>query len=209
MAKAAGKKLLWEDTWIHTSCGGCYSTCGVKIHRVNGVPIAIEGEPDSTLGAEGGLCAKGVSMLQLIYDPNRRNVPLKRTNPKKGLYEEGMWIEIPWDEALDEITERMRKIRQEDPRKLARADSPSPNAVMKHNFLAPFFAAYGPTSRVNGGAALHCGSAAHHVTGQYYASWDAGPDWKYTKYVMFFGASQGFGSGHASTINMRMAAEAR
>jgi len=209
MSKVAGKKEIWEDKWIHTSCGGCYSTCGVQVHRVNGVPIAIEGEPDSTLGAEGGLCAKGVSMLQIIYDPNRRNVPLKRTNPKKGLYEEGNWVEITWDEAMDEITERMRRIREEDSRKLARADSPSPNAVMKHNFLAPFFAAYGPTSRVNGGAALHCGSAAHHVTGQYYASWDAGPDWKYAKYVMFFGASQGFGSGHASTINMRMAAEAR
>jgi len=209
MSKLASEKEIWEDIWIHTVCGGCYSACGVKVHRQNGVPIAIEGEPDSTLGAEGGLCAKGVSMLQLVHDPNRRNTPLKRTNPKKGLYEEGKWVEITWDEALDEITERMRKIRSEDTRKLAITDSPSPNAVMKHNLWGSFWGSYGQTSRVNAGAALHCGDAAHHVTGQYYASWDAGADWKYTKYVMFFGASQGFGSGHASTINMRMAAEAR
>ncbi len=209
MAQKKNGQEVWEDIWIHTCCGGCYSTCGIKVRRVNGVPIAIEGEPDSTLGAEGGLCAKGVAMLQVLFDPNRRNVPLKRTNPNKGLYEEGNWVEITWDEALDEIAERMLKIRNDDPRKLARADSPSPNAVMKHNFFAPFMAAYGRTTRINAGAAIHCGNAAHHVTGQYYASWDAGPDWKYTKYVMFFGASQGFGSGHASTINMRMAADAR
>jgi molybdopterin-containing oxidoreductase family molybdopterin binding subunit len=80
---------------------------------------------------------------------------------------------------------------------------------MKHNLWESFWRAYGPTNRVNAGAALHCGDAAHHVTRDFYASWDAGPDWKYAKYVMFFGASQGFGSGHASTINMRMAADAR
>ncbi|MCX6012394.1 MAG: molybdopterin-dependent oxidoreductase, partial [Chloroflexi bacterium] len=200
---------IWEDVWIHTCCGGCYSCCGVKVHRVNGVAVAIEGEPGSTLGAEGGTCAKGVAMLALIHDPNRRNVPLRRTNPKKGLHEEGKFVEITWDEALDEITKRLKKIRDEDPRKLAFADSPSPNAILKHNFLEPFFAAYGKTTRINGGAATHCGTAAHHVTGQYYASWDAGPDWRYCNYAMFFGASGGFGSGHASTINIKNAAAAR
>ncbi|MCX6013024.1 MAG: molybdopterin-dependent oxidoreductase [Chloroflexi bacterium] len=202
-------KEIWEDVWIHTCCGGCYSACGVKVHRVNGIPLAIEGEPGSTLGAEGGICAKGVAMLALVHDPNRRNVPLRRTNPKKGLYEEGKFVEITWDEALDEITKRLKKIMGEDSRKLAFVDSPSPNATMKHNFIATFFAAFGQPTRINGGAATHCGNAAHHVTGQYYASWDAGADWKYCNYAIFFGASQGFGSGHASTTNIRLAAAAR
>ena len=71
--KGTGGQEIWEDVWIHTCCGGCYGTCGIKVHRVNGVPIAIEGEEGSTLGAEGGLCAKGVAQLQVLFDPNRRN----------------------------------------------------------------------------------------------------------------------------------------
>ena len=205
------KTGIWEDVWIHTCCGGCYGTCGIKVHRVNGVPIAIEGEEDSTLGAEGGLCAKGVSTLQMLFDPNRRNYPMKRTNPKKGLHEEGNFVRITWEEAEQEIIPRLKKIRDEDPRKLFWQSSPSPNAVLRHNFLMPFFHpdCYGKTSVIGGGAATHCGNGAHHVTGQYYAAWDAGPDWKYCNYAMFFGASGGFGSGHAGTMNMRMAAEAR
>jgi len=136
-------------------------------------------------------------------------VPLRRTNPKKGLHEEGNFVEISWDEALDEITEKLKKIRAEDKRKLMTTDSPSPSSCMKHNFMAPFWAAYGRGSRMTGGAALHCGNAAHHVTGQYYASWDAGADWTYCNYAIFFGASQGFGSGHAGAMNIRMAAAAR
>ncbi|MFC1998590.1 molybdopterin-dependent oxidoreductase [Chloroflexota bacterium] len=203
------KPEIWEDVWIHTCCGGCYGTCGVKVHRVNGMPIAIEGEEGSTLGAEGGLCAKGVAQLQVLFDPNRRNYPMRRTNPKKGLYEEGNFERITWEEAMAEIVPRLKKIREEDTRKLVWMSSPSPNAVLRHNLLMPFFVAYGKTSLMGGGAAVHCGNGAHHVTGQYYGAWDAGPDWKYCNYAMFFGASGGFGSGHAGTMNIRMAAEAR
>ncbi|MCX6011933.1 MAG: molybdopterin-dependent oxidoreductase, partial [Chloroflexi bacterium] len=207
----ANPKKIWEDVWIHTCCGGCYGTCGVKVHRVNGVAVAIEGEQDSTLGANGGICAKGVSMLQVLYDPNRRNYPLKRTNPKKGLYEEGNFVRISWDEAMNELITRMKKIHEEDPRGLVWQSSPSPNAALRHNFLMPFFTgnAYGNSQHSGGGAAVHCGNGAHHVTGQYYGSWDAGPDWQYCNYAMFFGASGGFGSGHASAMNIRLAAAAR
>ena len=69
--------------------------CGIRVHRVNGVAVEIEGKPGSTQGAEGGLCRKGLSSLQQLYDPNRLNVPLRRTNPEKGVgvdpYVKGLW----------------------------------------------------------------------------------------------------------------------
>ena len=91
-------------------CGRCYAMCGIRVHVVNGVAVKIEGEPDSLHGSGGGVCGKGVAGLQVLYDPNRLNVPLKRTNPEKGLHVDPKWQEISWEEAFDEIVPRMKKI---------------------------------------------------------------------------------------------------
>jgi anaerobic selenocysteine-containing dehydrogenase len=63
------------------------------------VAVEIQGMSDSTFGAEGGLCSKGLSGLQVLYDPNRLNVPLRRTNPEKGIGVDPKWKEITWEEA--------------------------------------------------------------------------------------------------------------
>ena len=91
-----GKSEIWEDVWVPTMCGRCYALCGIKVRRVNGVAVKIEGQPGSTQGAMGGLCAKGAAGLQVLYDPNRLNVPLKRTNPEKGTGVDPRWKEITW-----------------------------------------------------------------------------------------------------------------
>ena len=36
-----------EDVWIPTVCESCFSICHIKAHRVNGVVVKIEGNPDS------------------------------------------------------------------------------------------------------------------------------------------------------------------
>ena len=95
--------VIYEDKWLRTICGRCYGQCGIRVHVVNGVAVEIAGDPDSTQGASGGLCSKGASGLQVLYDPNRLNVPLRRTNPEKGLYADPKWKEITWEEAFDEI----------------------------------------------------------------------------------------------------------
>ena len=89
---------IYEDSWIRTMCGRCYAGCGVRVHRVNGVAVQIEGEPETDMGAQGGLCAKGIAGLQVLYDPNRLDVPLRRTNPEKGLSEDPQWKEISWED---------------------------------------------------------------------------------------------------------------
>src|SRR5690349_16188654 len=91
-----------DDVWVASTCSLCYGTCSNLVHRVDGTAIKIEGNPDSAVG-RGRLCGKGVSGLMSHYDPNRLKVPLRRTNPKKGIDEDPGWKEISWDEALDEI----------------------------------------------------------------------------------------------------------
>ena len=114
-----GSANIREDVWIRTQCARCYAFCAIRVHRVNGVAVEIQGEPDSNFGAEGGLCSKGLSGLQVLYDPNRLNVPLKRTNPQKGVGVDPRWKEISWEEAYAEIIPRLKKVLEKDPRKLA------------------------------------------------------------------------------------------
>ena len=112
------RERVREDTWISTVCGRCYGSCGIRVHRVNGVAVKIEGQPLSTQGSRGGTCAKGLAGLQVLYDPNRLRVPLRRTNPEKGLFVDPQWKEISWDEALDEIATRLKAVLDKDPKRL-------------------------------------------------------------------------------------------
>ncbi|MEK7334959.1 MAG: hypothetical protein AAB222_06530, partial [Candidatus Binatota bacterium] len=73
-----------EDVWIHSICDMCYAACGILAHRKDGVLVKIEGDPDCP-ASEGHLCAKGQAALIGLYDPSRVKVPLRRTNPQKGI----------------------------------------------------------------------------------------------------------------------------
>ncbi len=54
-------------------------------------------------------CPKNQATRELLYDPRRLNYPLKR----KGARGEGKWEQIGWDQALDEIAERLSDIREQ------------------------------------------------------------------------------------------------
>ena len=195
-----------DDVWIPSSCSLCYGTCSILAHRVNGVVVKIEGNPESAVG-KGRLCGKGVSGIMTHYDPNRLTRPLRRTNPKKGLSEDPRWKEISWDEALDEISAVLRKVRAEDPRKLVvqRTTTVTASRVPFQTFAAAFGT---PNFSVSGGG-QHCGNGAHLISGMMHASWSIVPDFEYCNYAIYFGASKGHSAGHASCSNMGKAADAR
>jgi anaerobic selenocysteine-containing dehydrogenase len=205
-----GKPEIWEDVWVRSTCGGCYGTCAIRGHRVNGVLVKIEGEPDNDFGARGGLCAKAEAMIQALYDPNRYNYPLKRTNPEKGIFADPKWKRISWDEALDEIAEKLKKIRKDNPNKLFHGGTPSAGSGPDLPLgFGVFGAVFGTKNWHVGGGGLHCGSGSHMGAGLYHASWSIVPDWKYVKYVIQMGSNKGTGSGHSMGFNMRLAADAR
>lgn len=202
------KSKIYEDVWIHTTCGRCYANCGIRVRRVNGVAVKIEGNPDSPMGARGGICAKGLAGLQVLYDPNRLKVPLRRTNKEKGLFADPKWKEISWDEALDEIANRMKKVISEDPKKLFLQGTTARATHLVGNIF-PLLVMLGRPSFWVGGGGLHCGQGAHEVGGMVHGAWSIVPDFKYCNYMVYFGANKGSGSGHSALITTRLAAEAR
>jgi len=201
------KQKTREDVWIHTQCARCYAACGMRVHRINGVAVEIQGEPGSTMGAEGGLCAKGLASLQVLYDPNRLNIPLRRTNPEKGVGVDPKWEEITWEEAFDEIVPRLKKVIEDDPMKITYAPVMAypgyPSGAPAH------MSGLGPFSGFVVGDGFHCGNGAHPVGGLIHGSWSIVPDFKYCNYAIYFGASKGHGSGHSAMVAARQVADAK
>ncbi|MBW1774571.1 MAG: molybdopterin-dependent oxidoreductase, partial [Deltaproteobacteria bacterium] len=207
MRNKGSKDFIKEDITIPTLCGRCYANCAIRVQRINGIAVKIEGNPDSTMGSEGGLCAKGCAGIQVLYDPNRLNKPLRRTNPEKGLFVDPQWKEITWEEAFAEIVPRLEKIIKEQPGKLLMQSSTI--RPVRRPERMPFGAVTGPPSFFVGGGGLHCGQGAHPMAGMVHGSWSVVPDFTYCNYAIYFGASKGHGSGHSAMITARLAAEAK
>lgn len=199
---------IYEDKWIPTSCAMCYAQCGIRVRRVNGVAVAIEGDPGSSINGRGGICGKGIAGLNVLYDPDRVNYPVKRTNPEKGIGVDPKWKRITWEKALEEITERLKKLRSENPSKVLFLTSPIPaNHINQHVLVLLFRLAYGSLNYSPGGGGLHCGNASHFGAGMNHCSWSVLPDYKYCKYAIFFGGEAATGAGHSFSMAAALRAE--
>ena len=199
-----GEKIK-EDVWIHTSCGGCYGQCGIRVHRVDGVVVEIEGNPETPAGS-GRICAKGSAQLMTLYDPHRINYPVKRTNPKKGVHEDPKWERISWEEALNTIVEKFKN--QKDHRGCYFQATTVQTSEIR--FAVPaFMKAWGFKNYWVSGGGLWCGNGAHFMNGIMHASWSIIPDWTYNKYTLYFGCSKGHGAGHAALQSAQWVADAR
>ncbi len=116
----------FNEESIPSCCNMCGSQCGIIVKVVDGKVVKIEPNhhnPNNFSNnsedffknhlKEGAvICAKGNAGIATLYDPDRIKKPLKRTNPKKGIGIEPGFKEISWEEALNEITDRLKKLRQ-------------------------------------------------------------------------------------------------
>jgi anaerobic selenocysteine-containing dehydrogenase len=199
-----------KDYWAYTICGGCFNLCGIRVRVVDGCPIMAEGLPESDMGAQGGMCGKGVATLLHYYDPNRCNYPVKRTNPRKGIGEDPKWERISWEEALDTIAEKLKEVRKKDPRMLVWGFTPAPGTSQKATiFVGGFFVTFGSLNRACGGVGTHCGSGPHHIGGLVHAAWDILPDYRYCNYVFRCGGNEGVGIGRMASTAIRQCSTAR
>jgi len=107
-----------EDRWIPSFCMMCMQADdGTLVHIEDGIITNIVGNPDCPTN-RGKICIRSISSIMGLYNPYRVKGPLKRTNLEKGPDIDPGWVEIPWEEALNTVAEKFKKIREEDPRKL-------------------------------------------------------------------------------------------
>ena len=181
-----GGSVSKEDVWIRSACEICRNHCGILVHRVDGQIIKIEGDPDNPKNY-GKICAKGNSGFLYRLAPFRVTKPLRRTNPKKGIDEDPMWEEITWDEALNTIAEKLKIIRNKDPRLLyfATFDMWARGEVME-----PWCLAFGTEAKPFS-AGFYCGNNVHNIHLATEGAFEADPDAVYTKYLLLFGSQYG------------------
>jgi anaerobic selenocysteine-containing dehydrogenase len=99
---------------VHGACPhDCPDACGVLITIQDGRAVRIQGDPAHPV-TRGFLCAKVAKYLDRVYSPQRVLHPLRRV-AAKGPAEDtaGLWQQISWDEALEEITSRFKHIAAE------------------------------------------------------------------------------------------------
>ena len=174
-----------EDQEVrYTTCYMCACRCGIQVTLENGKVRFIQGNPDHPVN-RGVLCAKGNAGIMKQYSRAKLHRPLRRKpGAERG---DGEFEEISWEEALDELTERLRRIRAEDPRQLAyftgRDQMQALTGLWATQFGTINWAAHGGFCSVNMAA------AGLYTLG--HAFWEFGdPDFERTRYFMLWGTAE-------------------
>jgi anaerobic selenocysteine-containing dehydrogenase len=110
-SKAWPERVERRYMLVPTTCFNCESACGLLAYvdkETFGVR-KFEGNPEHP-GSRGRNCAKGPATLNQVTDPDRILYPLKRAG-KRG---EGKWVQVSWDEALEDLAGRIRKAIEEN-----------------------------------------------------------------------------------------------
>ncbi|HWP17815.1 MAG TPA: molybdopterin oxidoreductase family protein [Burkholderiaceae bacterium] len=96
---------------VHAACPhDCPDTCAMRVTVEGGRVVKVQGDPDHPT-THGALCQKVSRYAERTYHPERVLRPLKRLGPKGS----GQFVEVGWDEALDDIAQRLRAIAARDP----------------------------------------------------------------------------------------------
>jgi anaerobic selenocysteine-containing dehydrogenase len=94
---------------VRGACGhDCPDTCSWVVEVRNGTAERLSGDPGHPF-TRGTLCAKVNHYLERVYHPDRVLHPLKRAGHK----DEGRFVRVGWDEALDDIASRWRAMTNE------------------------------------------------------------------------------------------------
>ena len=168
----------------HTTCYMCACRCGIKVTLEDNKIRFIQGTREHPVN-RGVLCAKGNAGIMKQCSPAKLKKPmLRKSTAERG---SGEFEEISWQKALDILVERLDKIRQNDPKKLAyftgRDQMQALTGLWAQQFGTVNWAAHGGFCSVN--------MAAGGLYTMGYSFWEFGePDWDRTKYFMLWGVAE-------------------
>jgi anaerobic selenocysteine-containing dehydrogenase len=98
----------------------CPDACAMLVTVESGRAVRVAGDPDHPF-TRGFLCAKVNRYVERTYHRDRLLHPMRRVGPKGS----GRFTRVSWDEALDEIAERLNEIR---------ASSDGPQSILPYSY---------------------------------------------------------------------------
>ncbi|MFK7820000.1 MAG: molybdopterin-dependent oxidoreductase, partial [Planctomycetaceae bacterium] len=180
-------KRNWPDrdkykntTLVPGMCQLCSTVCGIMGHVKDGRLIKIEGNPNDP-NSRGHLCARGHAGLNHQYHPERLLYPLKRVGERG----EGKWKRISWDEALNEIAEKLKKIREEDKHEEFAFHQ---GRQRSKDCIGRFVKAFGTPTQLSHRSLCSGNRRAANLTFLWESDWDLN-DVEHSKYILNFGSN--------------------
>lgn len=108
--KQANRTKRLTEGWYPSTCMGCTTWCPIELYQQNGRITKVRGNQHSKVNP-GTVCPRGHLIPQIVYDPDRVKVPMKRTNPVKGKGINPQFVPITWQEAMDTIADKIMELR--------------------------------------------------------------------------------------------------
>lgn len=96
---------LGKPTFYASTCNLCTNSCGILVRTREGRPIKIDGNPDHPV-SKGKICARGQASILDLYDPDRLQNPLRRS-------ESGKYLKTTWDSANTEIFKALNNSQEQ------------------------------------------------------------------------------------------------
>ena len=111
--------MLQADRVVHTTCPYCGVGCQIDLHVHKDIIFRVNGRFDNQVNF-GNLCVKGRFGYDYVHAPDRLMQPLIRkkvrevkARPERSRREEGGFVPASWDEALDLLAGKLRRMRDE------------------------------------------------------------------------------------------------
>ena len=101
-----GVKMPYEGSKkVRTICSICSAGCGIEAEVKDGVWVRQDMAMFHPI-SQGSHCSKGIDQIDLTKSKQRIKFPMKKVN--------GKWERISWEQAVNEIGDKMLQIRKED-----------------------------------------------------------------------------------------------
>ncbi|OAS83129.1 MULTISPECIES: molybdopterin-dependent oxidoreductase [Metabacillus] len=143
----------------------CWDSCGLEVTVENGKVTKVEGDKDHPI-TKGKICGRGRMLETKTNSKERLTTPLKKVN--------GQFIEIPWEQALNEVADKMSEIKEiYGSTAVLHSHDYANNGLLK-NLDQRFFHCYGGVTNLVG--SICWGSGIEAQTWDFGSSFSHAPD---------------------------------
>jgi anaerobic selenocysteine-containing dehydrogenase len=174
------EKTIVDNGQVRTLCRMCDTRCSIVVHIRGGIMTDItpaEGNPVN----QGRMCPRGNAALDVFYHPDRILKPLKRQA-------NGDFTEISRDQALDEIAEKLQKIKDDlGARSVGVWKGEAVGFFQQEEYVRRFAHAFGtPNYFSNDSACFNSRFLGHYLVAGF---WNPFPDYSRAGLIFLFGTN--------------------
>jgi anaerobic selenocysteine-containing dehydrogenase len=165
------------EVYISSCPLNCWDTCGLKVTVEDGKVVKVEGDESHPI-TRGKICGRGRMLETRTNSKERLLYPLKQIN--------GQFVRISWEQALDEIAEKMREIKEKYGTTAVLHSHDYANNGLLKNLDQRFFNCYGGVTELTG--SLCWGAGIEAQTWDFGSSYSHAPEDIYnSKQVVIWG----------------------